>query len=76
MFTIDTPNYLLFIKKQAEIDNVKKELKSELDFNKEWTLYTRNYVKVSMVQQPKTTEINNIINSHSILTVVKYQLLL
>ena len=76
MFTIDTPNYLLFIKKQAEIDNVKKELKSELDFNKEWTLYTRNYGKVSMVQQPNTSEINNIINSHSILTVVKYQLLL
>ena len=33
MFATETPEYLLFINNQAELDNISNELNSELDVN-------------------------------------------
>ena len=38
----DIMNNTLFINNQVELDDGKQQLKFELEFNKEWTLYNKN----------------------------------
>ena len=42
MFATKTPEYVLLINNRPEIDDVKNQLKSDLDFNEEWTLHNKN----------------------------------
>ena len=42
MFSTETPEYLLFLNNQAELNGVKHQLNSELDVNQEWTIYNNN----------------------------------